>query len=171
MPIAILPLGPCVIDWKEASVVFTKTFGGVFFRYEELLAPIKEDQQGETDVDDVSAGVVNPTLEAPFTNEDLANLAICFGNATTDSNLEVANPVGEAVVARAEQVIVKPIINGIISTTESEWLYIYKAFPRVTLEYTYDNAGQRVTTVIFKGYPTEISGVVGALWRIGSPKS
>ena len=167
MPAAILKLGPCVVDWDKGTAVFSKTFGGVVFRYEELLQAIKEDQQGETDVDDVSIGVVNPTLEVPMTNEELSKLVLCFGNATESTNLEVANPVGEETLSRARQVIVKPIINGVASVTASEWIYIYKAFPRVTLEYTFDNAGQRVTTVLFKGYPTQVSGVIGQLWRIG----
>jgi len=167
MPTALLDLGPCVIDWDDGTAVFQKTFGGVVFRYEELQAPIKEDQQGLTDVDDVTTGVVNPVLEVPFTREDLDKLVLLFANATEASNLEVANPVGEAVLALAKRVIVKPIINGVVSATASQWLYIHKAFPRITLEYTWDNAGQRMTTVLFKGYPTRLSGVIGALWRIG----
>jgi len=171
MPAAILPLGPCVIDWDDGAAVFQKTFGGVKFTYEELQQAIKEDQVGLTDTDDVTTGVINPLLEAPFTNEELDKLVLLFGHATEDDNLEVANPVGEARLTDAKQVIVKPIINGVISSTESEWLYIYKAVPRVTLEYIWDNENQRGTKVLFKGYPTTISGVVGALFRLGSPHS
>ena len=167
MPTAILDLGPCVVDWDEGTAIFSKTLGGVKFRYEELQQEIVEDQQGLTHVDDVTIGVVNPILEVPMTREDLDKLVLLFGNASESSNLEVANPVGTAVYASAAQVIVKPIINGVVSVTPSQWLYIHKAFPRVTLEYTWDNSGQRMTTVLFKGYPCTISSVIGALWRIG----
>ena len=69
-------LGPCIVVWDGRSidgapVVFSMTFGGVFFRYEELRAPIKRDQAGETDVDEVTTGVVNPELEVPMTQEDV----------------------------------------------------------------------------------------------------
>ena len=168
MPEVILPLGPCVIDWDNGAAIFRKTFGGIVFRYEELQAPIQEDQQGLTHIDDVTTGVVNPILEAPLTNEELDKLVLLFGNATSASNLEVANPVGEAMLANAKRVVVKPIINGIISTTEAQWVVIHRAVPRITMEWTYDNAGQRVTTVLFKGYPTQVSGVIGALFRVSS---
>lgn len=166
MPEVILPMGPCIIDWDDGTVIFKKTRGGVIFRYEELQVPVKEDQQGETDIDDVTAGAVNPTLEVPMTNEDLDNLNYCFANSEAASNLKVANPVGEAILSRAKKVIVKPIVNGVISTTASQWVFIHKAFPRVTEEWNYDNANQRVTTVIFKGYPVNLSGQKGALFRV-----
>ncbi len=169
MPQVILPLGPSIVDWNAGEAVFQKTFGGIIFRYEELQQAVRQDQRGLTDVDDVTTGVVNPILEVPMTDEELVKLNLLFANSTSAGNLEVANPVGETVLANARRVLVKPIINGIISTTASQWIVIHKAFPRITLEYNYDNENQRVTTVLFKGYPTQVSGVIDALFRISGP--
>ena len=166
-------LGPCVIVWDGRSVdgapvEFHMTFGGVTFRYEELQAPILRDQAGLTHVDDVTTGVVNPELEAPFTQELLTKLDLCFANSVAVSNsLRISNPVGEAVYPRSRQVIVKPITNGIVSIVTTEWLYIHRAFPRITMEQAYDNSGQRTVKVIFKGYPDDESNRSHEMWRYG----
>lgn len=170
MPASNLDLGPCIVIWDAdgVPVTFDKTHGGVFFRYEELQTPIKEDQAGETDVDDVTTGVVNPTLEVPLTRTEVGDLVSVFANAVSPGdNLKVANPVGQAVFADSKHVIVIPIIDGVQSVDPEEFLHIYRAFPRVTMEQAYDNSGQRVVNTIFKGYPSTISGTIGALWRQG----
>ncbi len=163
-------LGPCWIIWDEAgaNVTFKKTFGGVFFRYEELRQGIRRDQAGETDVDEVTKGAVNPEVEVPLTEEETTKLNACFANAASNSNyLKVSNPVGAAVLADAKQLIVKPIVNGVVSTTNTEWLYIHRAFPRVTMEQGYDVSSQRTVKVIFKGFPDDISNRQGEMWRYG----
>ncbi|GAG68459.1 unnamed protein product [marine sediment metagenome] len=167
-------LGPCIVIWDEravdgAAVTFSKTFGGVFFRYEELRAPIQRDQAGLTHVDDVTTGVVNPELEVPMTQEEIAKLVKCFGNSeVVAATMRVSNPVGEAVYPLTRQVIVKPIVNGVISTTATEWIYIHRAFPRVTMEQAYDNSGQRTVKVIFKGFPDDVSARSNEMWRYGT---
>ncbi len=167
-------LGPSVIVWDGRGVdgtpvEFHMTFGGVFFRYEELRAPIQRDQAGLTHVDEATTGVINPELEAPFTQELLTKLKLCYANsAAVAGSLRISNPVGEAVFVRSRQVIVKPITNGIVETDTEEWLYIHRAFPRVSMEQVYDNAGQRVTKVFFKGFPDDNSPWVNQLWQHGT---
>ena len=166
-------LGSCVVIWDGRSVdgapvIFSKTFGGVFFRYEELRAAIKRDQAGETDVDEVTTGVVNPEVEVPMTQEENTKLVECFANSEVVAGaLRISNPVGVAIYPYTRQVIVKPIDNGVISTTESEWVYLHRAFPRITMEQAYDNSGQRVTKTIFKGFPDDNSPWVNELVSFG----
>lgn len=169
MPNPNRDLSPCIIDWDDGTIVFEKTMGGVVFNYEELLVAIKRDQAGETDVDDITAGVVNPTLEVPLSEEEVSNLKACFSNVSGGvTNLKVSNPVGSPRFALAKQVIVKPIVDGVISTTEAEWLYIHRAWPRIAMSQTYDSANQRVTQVTFKGYPDDQSPRIGEMWRYGA---
>ncbi len=170
-------IGPCVVVWDGAevdgpAVTFHKTFGGVFFRYEELQVPVKRDQAGETEVSAVTTGVTNPELEVPLTQEDCARLQRCFANAVAGSTggvdyLKVRNPVGKDIFPFARQVIVKRIEDGIVSTTQGEWLYIHRAFPRITMEQGWDNTAQRTVKVMFKGYPDDISGRQHEMWRYG----
>ena len=168
----IKDLGPCVVIWDEPgdNVTFAKTFGGVFFRYEELQVDVKRDQAGETAVDGVTTGVVNPELEVPLTQEENRMLNYCFANSKAAiAYLRVSNPVGARILPLTRQVIAKPIVNGIISVVATEWLYIHRAFPRVTAEWAYDSEGQRVVKVMFKGYPDDISGRQGRLFDFGTP--
>ena len=166
-------LGPCVVVWDgrsvdAAPVIFTKSFGGTLFRYEELRAPIGRDQAGETHVDEVTTGVVNPELEVPMTQEEIGKLELCFANTdVVATTMRVRNPVGEAIYPYTRQVIIKPIVNGVISTTETEWIYIHRAFPRITMERAYDNSTQRVTKVIFKGFIDDQSPWVNEMWCAG----
>jgi len=164
----LLDLGPCVIDYDGGTVIFNKSQGGVKFRWQEFNAPIKEDQSGsETDVDEVSIGA-KCELEVPLTREELADLNYLFGNSTQSSNtLKVKNPVGEAKFSGAKEIIVKPIVNGTVSTTNTQWLYIHRCSPTVNFELAYDNSGQRVFMTTFKGFPDDASGQVGHFWRIG----
>lgn len=170
-------LGPCIVVWDGrevdpgtpvGGVIFSKTFGGVFFRYEELRAPIKRDQAGETDVDEVTTGAVNPELEVPLTQEEVNKLELCFAHADVIATaMRVRNPVGLAIYPYTRQVIVKPIVNGIVSETPTEWIYIHRAFPRITMEQAYDNSGQRTVKVMFKGFPDDTSPWINELWRYG----
>lgn len=163
-------LGPCWVIWDEAGVniTFKKTFGGVFFRYEELQADIKRDQAGETIVDRVTTGAVNPELELPLTQEEVAMLDHCFANSEVAATaLRISNPVGQRILPYARQIIVKPIVNGEVSDDSDEWIYIHRGFPRVTMEQAYDNSGQRTVKVIFTGFPDDISGRQGRLWDYG----
>lgn len=163
-------LGPCWIIWDEAGVNVTwkKTHGGVYFRYEELRASIKRDQAGLTDVDEVTTGCVNPEVEAPFTQEDVSMLVNCFSNAVRVANsLQISNPVGDDVLKDAKQLIVKRIVDGVVSAVPAEWIVIHRCFPRVTMEQVYDNASQRCVKVIFKGFPDDISGRQNRTWDYG----
>ena len=164
----LLDLSPCVIDYDGGTVVFNKTQGGVKFRYQEFNAPIKEDQTGsETDVDEISTGA-KCELEVPLTREELADLNYLFGNSSqTSSYLKVSNPVAESKFAGAVALIVKPIINGTVSTTNTQWLTIHRASPTINMELAYDNSGQRVFMVTFKGFPDDHSSRVGEFWRAG----
>lgn len=170
MPLVNRDLGPCVIVWDPDgdNIVFSRTQGGVTFRYEELRAEIHEDQQGETVTDEVTTGATNPELEVPLAEEDLEKLAKIFANASSSATyLKVSNPVGASTFADAKEVIVKPIINGAVSVDTGSWLHIHRAYPRVNMEQPYDNSTQRVAVAIFKGFPDDESGQENEMWRLG----
>jgi len=176
MATIIKELGPCVVIWDGRGInpgtplEFQKTLGGVIFRYEELQVPIKRDQAGETEVGAVTTGVVNPEFEVNLSEIDVKELNHCFMNSTAvpATNLKVSNPVGRNLYPDSRQVIAKPIENGVVSLVETEWLYLHRAVPRVTMEITYDNAGQRFHKVMFKGFPDDQSGRINELWRYGT---
>ena len=163
-------LGPCSVLWDPtpgANVELNPTFGGVIFRSEDAVVDILEDGRGTTPIDAVFTGRV-ASLEVPMTRTTLAKLnKILPGSVAGANNLKVSTHVGAAMFASSKPIIVKPIVDNIPSVTTTEWLHIHHAYPVPGFEVTYDNAGQRVFRVTFKVFPSETSGMVGELWRIG----
>lgn len=164
-------LGPCTIIWDPsgANHDLGPVFGGVTFRDEVLSAPYKEDGHGETEFDTIHTGRVTE-LTVPMTGSNLAKLeAAIKGSVAGAANLVVSNKVGAACRANAKEVIVKPLVDNIPTADTSEWLHIFLAYPFSNLEYMYDNAGQRVTNVVFKCYPEFVaSDEPYRMWRMGA---
>jgi len=168
-PLVVKDLGPCSVTWDKvgANLELNPTFGGVTFKYEESFVDIKEDGQGETAVDSIHTGNITE-LTLPMARSTLAQLAaVIGGGAVTGDTLKVSNIVGGAAFANAKQIIVKPLVNNVPTVNENEWLYIYRAYPFPSLEWIYDNAGQRVTNVVFKAYPDDAAPYVGGMFRVG----
>lgn len=158
-------LGPCIIEFNEVDL--GPTFGDVLFRYAPESRPVVEDQKGVTEVDGVFVGAVCE-VEVPLTRSTLANLAsVIPGASVSGSGMNVENIVGESRYANAQQLVLKPVVDG-VAGPNTTWLTIFKASPSVDLEITYNNEGQRVYKVIFKAYPDDTSGNVGKIWKIGT---
>jgi len=156
----IKDLGPCEVNFDGVSL--GATMGGVIFRHTEESRPVREDQQGVTNVDELKVGV-SCEIEVPLTRSSLGQLSKVIGNSTyTGTKLEVGVVVGESLLDHAKVLILKPIIDSVVSTDPSTWLTVYKAYPRADLELTYNYENQRVYKVIFKAFPDN-----GKLWKIG----
>jgi hypothetical protein len=69
--------------------------------------------------------------------------------------------------ANSQQLILKPLVDNIPSSDDTEWLYVHRAYPIADAELTYDNSSQRVVKVTFKAFPDDASGQVGEIWRMG----
>lgn len=155
-------LGPCIIDFNSAEL--GPTFGDVLFRHIVESRPVLEDQKGVTEVDGVFVGAVCE-VEVPLTRTTLAKLATVIpGGSYTTGLVTVNNIIGESRYANAKVLILKPIVDGVAGPSTT-WLTISKASPSVDLEIVYNNEGQRVYKVIFKGYPDETTG---ELYKIGA---
>ncbi len=171
MPNPNKDLGPCSVLWDRsgANLQLNPTFGGVTFRDEVLHVEVKEDQQGESPVDHVHTGrIVEVTV--PMTRSSLAQLEAAIAgsvDSTSPANLKVSNKVGAACFANAKELTIKPVEDGVASA-EATWLYVHRCYPFSNLEWVYDNAGQRVTNVVFKAYPDDMSGQVYEMWRMGA---
>jgi hypothetical protein len=160
-----LDLGPCDVIFNGSSL--GATFGGVILRSEAIAQGIKEDAQGETDVDRVFTGR-NVSVEVPLTRVGFATLQKVIANSAGGvTNVVVSNPVGLAEYDNAKAMILKPVIDGVVSVTESQWLYLYKVHAEENSELSWDNSKQRVFKVIFKVFPYTGSGLTGALYRFG----
>jgi hypothetical protein len=153
-------LGPCAVIF---GVDLGATLGGVIFRHTEESTPVKEDQSGVSAINEIKVGY-SCEVEVPLTRSSLGQLSKVIGNSTyTGKALRVGVAVGISLLENAKQLILKPIVNNIVSTDPTEWLTIHKAYPKVDLEVVYNSEGQRVYKCIFKVFPDENK----QLWRIG----
>jgi hypothetical protein len=156
-------LGPCAVIFD--SVDLGSTMGGVIFRHTEESRPVREDQKGVSDVDGIKVGA-SCSIEVPLTRTALGQLAKVVGASSyTGSKLKVRLAVGISLLDNAKQLILKPIVNGVTSTTQAEWLTIPKAYAKADFELAYNNEGQRVYKVIFTAFPDTTNS--NELWRIG----
>lgn len=169
MPSPNRDLGPCSVLWDPDGVnlELNPTFGTVSFKDELTYAEVKEDGHGEAAVDAVPTGR-KVELTIPMARSSLTQLeATIKGSVMGVSNLKVSNLAGVAVFPNAKEIVVKPLDNNVPTAVTSEWLHIHRAYPFDSLEWVYDNAGQRVTNVVFKAFPDDKTGQVGEMWRMG----
>jgi hypothetical protein len=166
--LAIKDLGPCQVEWNGISI--GRTFGGVKFKYTVGTAPVKEDQEGEAAVDDVTIGATNCTVETPCSRSTLFNINRIIHRSTLAAPvLTVLNSVGQDLYDLAKILILKPWENGAASATATQWVTIFKAYPIVDAEVVYDNAGQRIFKIIWHCYPTMESGAdFEKFWKMGA---
>ena len=163
-------LGPSTVTWDPdgTPIDLNPTHGGVIFRYSEAKAEIHEDQKGISVTNRVTVGCDLCELDVPMSNSSITQLLKAFANATPGANtLIVKNAVGQEVFSLAKEICVKPIRNGVVSVDVNEWLHIFRTYPKVNLEWPFDNSTQRVTKVVFEGYPDDYSTRVGYYWRMG----
>ena len=173
-------LGPCEVWFgtKDAETKVAETFGDVIFTFTTEAGDIKEDSQGVTIVDNVIIGVGECSVKAPFTRMGIAVLGDIIpgvdfesGASGEDDFLFGFPNVGRSAVVNGQSLILKPIVDGAVSTNSQEWLYLPLAFPAIAeLEITYNMDGQRVYTVTFVGYGK--TGTVDGttreiMWHIG----
>jgi len=160
----IKDLGPCKVLYNNVDL--GSTLGGVKFKYTEESKPVNEDQKGVTNVDEIKVGVSACEVEIPMTRSTLAQLSkVIGGSSYSGVKLNANNQVGVSMYDNAQLLILKPMVNNVASTTAADWLNIPKAYPKVDFEIAFDNAGQRVYKVTFKGFPDATSGLI---WFMGA---
>jgi hypothetical protein len=156
-------LGPCEVKLNAVDLGYTR--GSVSFRYTVEDRDILEDQKGVTPVDGQFVGATCE-VTVPLTRQGLSILASVIPGATYDGKLKVSAPVYNRY-ENASALTLTAIVDGVASSLDSDKLTIHKASPSADLDITFDNEGQRVYNIVFKGYPSQTSPV-GEIWRIGA---
>lgn len=158
-------LGPCGVVFGDGEGTdLGATLGGVIFRHTEESRPVHEDQKGVTEVDGIKVGA-SCEVEVPLTRTALGILATIIGGSTyTGSILKVGVPIGISLLDNSQKLVLKPLIDNVISEDSGTWLTVFKAYPRADIELVYNNEGQRVYKVIFKAFPNSEN----LLWQMGA---
>ena len=145
----VYDLGPCSITFDSVSLGETK--GDVMFRYTEETRPVYEDSKGVSPIDEIHVGMTCE-VEVPMTRITLAQLATVIPSATVvGTKLTVKSAVGNQMINSAAALILKPLVGGVASAN-TKWLTVLQAAPKVDLELVFNNDGQRVYKVVFKGF-------------------
>jgi len=170
-------LGPCEVWYGSTPAKIGPTFGDVVFTFKTATRAIKEDEKGISPVDKITMGIETCQVKVPFTRLTLGKLAdvvpgakFTQGTSTPPAPdiMAVSSEVGTSSADNGKELILKPIVAGVVSTDSGEWLHLLNAYPSdADMEITYNTEGQRVYTVNFDGFPEATTGVY---WRIG-PKA
>jgi hypothetical protein len=144
-------IGPCEVTF--GNVVLGDTKGGATFNYKMSTADTVADRTGTTARQRIITGV-DCNVECDLTEMTVAQLkAIIPASEDNDDGLEIYNNVGVDLVASAEKLLLKPIVAGVVSTDQDEWVCLPKASCTATLGVSFKLDEQRVYKVTFTAHP------------------
>jgi len=162
--------GPAEIVWgygESGAVYLGKTLGGVKLTMETSVSDINEDQAGDAAVDAVLTGSVM-SLEITLTRLSAEQLATALHTEVgVDGTIPIENQIGCSLYELSKQVVIKPICGNEVSTDPSTWVLLYKCFPVVGLDFTWDKDTQRIVPMKFKVFVSQESGYVGKFGQTG----
>jgi len=157
-------LGPCQLYNNTDGRDLGKTEGGVTLNIEESYQTLNTDQDGETPVDESITGTT-VTIEANLANISLDNIAFSL-KQTVKSDGDGSNYVavtpnsGTSLLSNSKEICLKPYVDGVATTDESNMILMPKAGIRASLGLQYDDSNQRIINFTMTGYPdSSISGL------------
>ena len=162
--------GPGVIVYgygESGAAYLGKTLGDIKLVMETSSSDINEDQAGDAAVDAILTGS-NVTFEAPLTrlaDEELARVMNVEIDA--DGTIPIVNQIGCSLYSIAKRVVIKPLCGNEVSEDPATWVELYRCYPIVSLDFTWNKETQRIVPVKFKVFVSQESGEVGKFGRIG----
>jgi hypothetical protein len=162
-------IGPVEVVWDHSGTPLNLSpfLGDIKLTREDSISKVFEEAFGDAPVDAVFAGSVME-LEMPLTRSELTQLeTILPGAALTTNALKLTNLCGSSMYANAKPVYIKPVVNGVVSTTKSSWIELYKVHPYNAWELSFARDGQRVFLVKCLIFPCMESGVEGEFGTVG----
>jgi len=165
-------MGPAELVWaygESDAAYLGHTLGGVKVTMETNAADILEDQNGDAPVNAVLTGSVM-NIEVNLTRLSIAELRrvmLVDEVAGTPCVVPIENQIGCDLYSLAKALVIKPLCGNVVSDNPCEWVHIYKAYPLVGLDLTWDKDTQRVFPVKFKVFVSYDSGESGTFGTIG----
>jgi len=174
----IRDMGPCQLDFNAGAIVI----GGAAADYHPMCsfqssddkAPVHEATAGSQPVSNIFTGK-SCVVKADVTRATLAVLTALIPGASgnsgdTATRTTVKVPIGDDDYERARPLILKPIVGGVATSDQTQWLTVAKAAPSADLDIKYDVSTQRTFPITFQGYRVREDGngwKTGDLYRIG----
>lgn len=164
--------GAIVLDYGDSpheNLTIRPTLGSITVNDPASSAPVHEEEYGDAPVDRVNKG--GPvTVEVPFTRLQGWDLKELFPDAIevqSGDELIVKNLVGDSQFDNSRNMIIRPLVNNVLSIDRSEWMYFWYAYPERAFALTYDREGQRVFNVIFHIFPVQSGTDRGKFYKLG----
>lgn len=164
--------GALVLDYGDSpheNFTLRPTLGTININVPEGFVDVFEEEYGDAPVDTVGKGTP-VTVDAPFTRLQGWDLKELFPNSIeiqSADELIIKNMTGYAYFENARNMVIRPIIENVLSTDRSEWVFFWHVHPVKNWVLTYDRETQRVYQVVFKVYPVQTGTNRGRLFKIG----
>lgn len=178
MALADTELGPCRLVWGAGPDVGAAaqsplgddigyTLGGTTLMIKTSSAEKKVDQLGTTIIDRVITGLPTVSVEtalAEITPRQVARVFLGLTDAeltslmTTNNNgfkVGLSQFMGKSMITNAKRLILKPIIAGVVTANEDDWISLPKAYPEMDMALLFNPETQRSFKVTFYGFPDE----------------
>lgn len=156
-------LGPCKIEYNGADIGATE--GGVTIKMAEDSADLKTDQNGTQPIDAVITGVA-ATIECNLADISLDQFALAHKTSVitdgTKQKVLIIPNVGLSLRDNSYKLIVKPYVDGVVSTDANTWYTFNKAGIKAEEDVSYDSSTQRVLKVTFIAFADD-NGYVAIL--------
>lgn len=165
-------LGPCQIFYGSTVSGATEvgpSEGDVKWNFAQEVRDVRENAHGVTPVDGVGVGHGKVIVNVPLTRLTMAQLAsVTKGGSNSggeSGGVKVFNnKVGTAHYANSQVLVLKPVVDGVVDTTDANFMIFLHAYPVANYEPVYNTEGQRMYVVDFHCYPDASTKEV---WRMG----
>ena len=159
----IFDKGPAEIVWgygESSAVYLGKTLGDVKLTMTTNASDINEDQAGDAPVNAVLTGSV-VDLETPLTRLSLEQLAVALNTEVDGDTVPIENQIGCDLYDLSRELVIKPLCGNEISDDPTTWVHLYKCYPLVNLDYSWDKETQRIIPLKWKVFVSQDSGFEG----------
>ena len=164
-----LNIGPCQVEYDGTSIGLMKD--GASVAYDEETVITTADVTGNTARKKIIIGQ-SLKVTGAVTEVTLAQIAAMLGatvvEGATKDEVRIVNRVGEDLIDSAAELVLKPVVQGVVSVATDEWFYVPKATLIPVLAVAYKFNEQKQWGFEFEGHPLLDADVAsGADWDGG----
>ena len=154
-------LGPCQILY--GGVDLGKTEGGINVTLSHTFQMLHTDQDGESPVDEYITGT-DVKVTANLAANTLSNIATIMHSTLegsgTKRKVEITPNVGTSLLANGGILILKPYINGVVTSQANNWITLHKAGIKAQADLAFNRNDQRVIKFEAVGYPDSTTSLI-----------
>ncbi len=155
-------LGPCQIEYGGEDL--GKTNGGITLTVEETFASLTTDQDGESPVDERITGTT-VTVEGALAEITLDNIATLYktsvvGTEGSAQKVVIKPNVGTSILDNSAVMILKPYVQGVVTTDANKWITLHKAGFKATASMSFNASDQRTVAFTATGYPDDDGNIL-----------